>query len=83
MPENDVLVRFILSVPEELGKKLRSCISGFVGQCQFVTLDYLIAWSQEMLEEVHVPTPTKLSKGVPTFACVGVSFCVYCGSMVN
>ena len=58
-PKN-VLVRFILSVPEELSDELQSCIRGFDDRYQFLTLDHLIHWLQEIQDEVYVPRLTKL-----------------------
>ena len=63
LSENDVLVRFILSVPEELGDELRSCISAFDGRTQFLMLDHLVAWSQEIQDGVYVPRPSKMFRG--------------------
>ena len=56
LSENDVLARFILSVPEELGEELQSCISAFDGRTDFLTLNHLVAWSQEIQEGVYVPS---------------------------
>ena len=48
LSNNDVLVRFILSVPEELGEELQSRFNAFDGRIHFLTLDHLIAWSQDI-----------------------------------
>ena len=46
LSENDVLARFILSIPEELGEELQSRISAFDGRTEILTMDHLVAWSQ-------------------------------------
>ena len=61
--ENDVLVRFILSVPEELGEELQSRISAFDGRTQFLTMDHLVAWSQEIQDGVYVLRLSKQFRG--------------------
>ena len=83
LSENDVLVRFILSVPGKLGKELQSRISAFDGRTQFLTLDHLVAWSQEIQDGVYVPRPNKLFRGGCAPASVGLPKCLYCGSHVN
>ena len=83
LSENDVLVRFILSVPEELSEELQSRISTFDGRIHFLTLDHLVAWSQEIQDGVYVPRPIKLFRGVSKPTPVGLPKCLYCGSYVN
>ena len=83
LSENDVLVRFILSVPEELGDELQSRISEFDGRTQFLTLDHLVAWSQEIQDGLYVPRPSNMFRGGCTPASVCLPKCLYCGSLVN
>ena len=83
LSENDVLVRFILSVPEKLGDELQSRINAFDGRIQFLTLDHLVAWSQEIKDGLYVPRPVKLFRGGSTSAPVGLPKCLCCGSFVN
>ena len=64
LSKNDVLVRFILSVLEELGDELQSRINAFDGGIQFLALDHLVAWSQKIQDGVYVPRPVKLFRGV-------------------
>ena len=52
LSENDVLARFILSVPQELGEELQSWISAFDGRTEFLTLDHPVGWSQEIQEGI-------------------------------
>ena len=78
LSDNDVLVRFILLVPEELSEELQSRISACHGRNQFLTLDHLIAWSQEIQDDFFVPRPTKL---LDLPLCLHK--CIYCGSLVN
>ena len=83
LSENDVLVRFILSVPEAIGEELQSRISAFDGRTQFLTLDHLVAWSQEIQDGVYVPKPNKMFRGGCTPASVCLPKCLNCGSHVN
>ena len=83
LSENGVLVRFILSVPEELGEELPSPINAFDGRIQLLTLDHHIAWPQEIQDGFYVPRPIKLFRGGSTSAPVGLPKYLYCGSHVN
>ena len=83
LSENDVSAHFILSVPEELGEEFQSRISAFDGRTEFLTLDHLVGWSQEIQDGVYIPRPSKPFRGGCLPASASLPKCLYCGSHVN